>query len=69
MKLSSAGAEMISGVLSELSEDSSFNDMTTPNLLQHLVERNIPVNVLYIDGHWLDIDSLGDLERGYIFGS
>ncbi len=37
--------------------------LAIPDLLNHLVTMGRPVQVLYIHGHWLDVNSLADLER------
>jgi len=34
-----------------------------PELLNHLIARGRPVHVLYVAGHWLDVNSLEDLDR------
>jgi prepilin-type processing-associated H-X9-DG protein len=31
------------------------------DLLSDLISKKIKINVLYIDGHWLDIDNVRDL--------
>jgi NDP-sugar pyrophosphorylase family protein len=33
----------------------------------HLVQCGIPVHVLYITGHWLDVDNLRDLTKAQAF--
>ena len=38
------------------------------DLLNLLVERKESVQVVYIAGHWLDVDNLADIERAGSFG-
>ena len=38
-----------------------------PELLNALLERGLEIAVLYIHGHWLDVNNLEDLERAQIF--
>jgi phosphoenolpyruvate phosphomutase len=34
-----------------------------PDLLNHLVIGGHPIKVLYINGHWLDVNNMEDLTR------
>jgi phosphoenolpyruvate phosphomutase len=49
--------------LAELKQRPDYNTLGLPALLNHLVEKAHPVRVLYINGHWLDVNSLEDLDR------
>ena len=40
-----------------------FNLLTLRDLLNHIVSAGHPVRVIYIHGHWLDVNSLTDLEQ------
>ena len=44
-----------------------FDRLGMPDLLNDLVERGLPVKVLYVHGHWLDVNHLEDLERANAF--
>ncbi len=35
--------------------------------MNELLERKIKINVMYIDGHWMDIDTYADLSKGQTF--
>lgn len=41
--------------------------LSVPELLNHLVARGYPVRVLYIHGHWLDVNTVEDLSQAGSF--
>ena len=41
----------------------NFDQLTLPDLLNQLVADGYPVKVIYINGHWLDVNNLDDLNR------
>jgi phosphoenolpyruvate phosphomutase len=61
------GAEWIRDGLDELQARPDFARLGTPDLLNHLIATGRPVAVLYVHGHWLDVNDLGDLERANAF--
>jgi phosphoenolpyruvate phosphomutase len=61
------GREWIEAALNELKTESNFNELTIPDLLNHLIKKGKPINVHYIDGHWLDVNSLDDINRASDF--
>ncbi|HIF50345.1 MAG TPA: phosphoenolpyruvate mutase [Thiotrichaceae bacterium] len=63
MRVRKQGREWIESTLDELKSESNFNELTLPDLLNHLIQQGKPVNVHYIDGHWLDVNSLDDINR------
>jgi len=67
MKLSAAGAIAVRSALSELQEKPDFRQLRFSDLFKHLMDKGQTINVVYISGHWLDIDDLDDLEQAYKF--
>ncbi len=57
----------VDAALAELRLRPDFSRLGLPDLLNHLVEGGRPVRVLYIKGHWLDVNSLDDIERAGLF--
>ena len=53
-----AGVEWLRTALQELSDDQGV-----PALLDLLVRQGKPVHVLYVHGHWMDVNGLEDLEK------
>lgn len=67
LKLSAKGAKELNLALEELSLGNYFATMKMHNLFEKLLEKKIPIHVMYIDGHWLDIDHFSDLSIGHSF--
>jgi phosphoenolpyruvate phosphomutase len=57
------GRRWLEAALAELETRLDFPALGMPALLSHLVAAGRPIRVLYIHGHWLDVNSLEDLER------
>ena len=64
LKSSPKGSKAIVKSLNDLSRKKRFNKMKMADLLSDLISKDIKINVLYIDGHWLDIDNVRDLPLG-----
>lgn len=63
LKANKQGSLWIKEALETLKNRSDYDKLTIPDLLNHLIEEGKPVHVLYINGHWLDINVLNDLDR------
>jgi phosphoenolpyruvate phosphomutase len=63
LRLRGQGRQWLTQALQELQSQEDFNRKGVPDLLNHLIAQGRPVRVLYIYGHWLDVNSLEDLER------
>ncbi len=67
MRVRKRGRKWLEKALKELQKRKDFDTLTLPDLLNYLVEKGKPVNVHYIDGHWLDVNSLDDIDRADVF--
>jgi phosphoenolpyruvate phosphomutase len=67
LKVNSTGREWIEQALTELQGSENFNSLTMPDLLNHLVQQGKEIHVHYINGHWLDVNSLDDIDRASDF--
>jgi phosphoenolpyruvate phosphomutase len=67
MKMNSRGSGQVKTALEELANRPDFRQLRFDDLFKHLLERQEPVQVLYITGHWLDVDDLDDLARAQAF--
>jgi phosphoenolpyruvate phosphomutase len=67
MKMNSRGSAVVKGALEELARRADFRTLRFDDLFKHLLERQQRVQVLYITGHWLDVDDLDDLARAQAF--
>jgi phosphoenolpyruvate phosphomutase len=63
MKCSKKGSALLSNKLEELSKQSNFTSMNIDSLLNGLIADGVEVRVLYIEGNWLDVDTLQDYTR------
>ena len=63
MRIKGEGLAWINTALSEMQQDDKFPSMTLPDLLNHLVKQGRPVKVHYVHGHWLDVNSIEDIDR------
>jgi len=61
LKSNKIGSEAIAASLNELSGKPGFKKMKMTDLLSDLIAKGIKIKVIYINGHWLDIDNLKDL--------
>lgn len=57
------GIKWLSQAIDEIKTKPNFNQMGIPDLCNHLVQQGRPIKTLYINGHWLDINALDDLDR------
>ncbi|CAH9017813.1 phosphoenolpyruvate mutase [Candidatus Nitrosacidococcus sp. I8] len=57
------GRNWILSTLHNLAKQEDFLQLTIPDLLNNLIDRGYPIRVLYINGHWLDINNIEDLTR------
>jgi phosphoenolpyruvate phosphomutase len=62
-----AGVQSLREALTDLRQRPDFNRLGLPDLLNDLIENHKPVHVHYINGHWLDVNTLDDLDRAGYF--
>ena len=63
LRVKGEGGTQLLNALNKLQTQSNFTEMTLPDLLNQLVTDGQPVQVIYINGHWLDVNNLDDLNR------
>ena len=57
------GREWLEAALTALSASPEFDRLSLGDVLNYLIAQGHPVRVIYIHGHWLDVNSLSDLEQ------
>jgi phosphoenolpyruvate phosphomutase len=67
MKMNARGSAQVKAALAELAQRADFRTLRFDALFKHLLEKQQRVQVLYITGHWLDVDDLDDLARAQAF--
>jgi len=66
-KTTGDGSAAMKAALIELSKRGDFRKLRFDDLFKYLIENGQSVQVLYITGHWLDVDNLDDLSRAQAF--
>jgi phosphoenolpyruvate phosphomutase len=61
LKASPSGTEKIRATLKDLSARADFKSLRCDALLHELVAKGVRISIVYITGHWLDVDNLDDL--------
>lgn len=69
VKTSVKGSQMMRAALHELAARPDFKTMRFDDLFRHLLAAGHAIRVLYITGHWLDVDDLDDLTAANAFHS
>ena len=60
-KMSEDGAALVRGALDSMSKDGTLEGADLPDLFARLVAEGAAIDVLYVTGHWLDVDDAFDL--------
>lgn len=63
IKSNTAGSAIIKTELEVMLKQENFEKLKMPDLLSNLINKGIQIKVVYIDGHWLDVDNLKDLRN------
>jgi len=63
IKLSERGSSEVAAEIARMHADGSRETADLPELLTRLMARGVAVSVLYITGHWLDVDDAFDLAK------
>ena len=69
MRVRAQGRQWLEQALDTLGGQDGFDRFSMPDLLNHLVRQGRRVTVHYINGHWLDVNSVNDIDRAVDFTS
>ncbi len=67
LRVKGEGGEYLRAAMATLRQRENFNQLGLPDLLNQLVEDGHSPQVQYVNGHWMDINNLDDLERAGTF--
>lgn len=67
MRVTGKGCEHLRAAMQTLKHDKNFSTMGVPDLLNQLIRDGHAPQVQYVNGHWMDINNLADLERAGAF--
>ena len=62
-----SGRQWLERALDELSSRADFESLSLRDLLNQIIGNGHPIRVIYIHGHWLDVNSVQDLEKAGVF--
>jgi len=68
LKMSPSGVSQLKAIFKEISGAESFRKMRMADLFKLLVEKGKKIEVVYIRGHWLDVDTMHDVVAASNFG-
>ena len=60
-KLSGKGLEALRGTVADLRADGSFERAGLPDLFNRMIAKGMKPRVVYVTGHWLDVNDAFDL--------
>lgn len=63
MRVTGKGGDHLRSALAALKLRADFSSLGIPDLLNQLIKNGHAPQVQYVNGHWMDINNLGDLER------
>ncbi len=67
VRVKGQGGEYLRCAMKKLQQKQDFNSLGLPDLLNQLVQDGHSPQVQYVNGHWMDINNLDDLERAGAF--
>jgi len=67
MKVAGKGAQYLRSAMKTLQDRDDFSRLGIPDLLNQLIADGHAPQVQYVNGHWMDINNLDDLERAGTF--
>ena len=67
LRFRGAGKELLFDALDQLKQRPEFDKLGLPDLINYLIESKQRLQVQYINGHWLDLNNLEDLQRAILF--
>lgn len=67
LKTTEAGSRALLEAMAWLAQWQGFEQMKLAELLDRVLASDVVVDVVYIDGHWMDVDNYGDFARSQGF--
>ena len=62
-KVNAAGAQLIHDGIAAMRSDGSAGDAGLSDLFNQLIDRGVAIEVIYVVGHWMDVNDAFDLAR------
>jgi phosphoenolpyruvate phosphomutase len=66
-KLSARGSDLVKAEIAAMRADGTLENADLNALFSRLIKSGADIRVLYVTGHWLDVDNAADLENAQKF--
>ncbi len=63
LRVRGQGKQWLEAAIAELKTHENFQRMSLADLLNQLIKQKHPIKIQYINGHWIDINALADIDR------
>lgn len=67
IRVKGGGRKWLEEALDTLAQQDDFAKLNLPDLLNHIARQGKPIKAHYINGHWLDVNSVNDIDRASDF--
>ncbi|MCB9060184.1 MAG: phosphoenolpyruvate mutase [Halobacteriovoraceae bacterium] len=67
IKANTHGSKVIKETLEKMNKNPDFKTKKMGDLFNHMISKDIQIGICYIDGHWLDVDNIEDIEQMQVF--
>ena len=69
LRVKGVGCEWMTTALQKLQEKHNFCELSLRDLLNQIINDGNPIRVIYIHGHWIDVNSITDLNKASAFAA
>ena len=66
-RFNEAGSDALRNLIDDMRKEGSLNSANMIDLFRRLQQNGTTLNVVYITGHWLDVDNMSDLSEAETF--
>ena len=67
LRVKGIGRKWLTHALKKLKKKQNFNELSLRHLINQILSDGNPIRVIYIHGHWIDVNSIADLDKASAF--
>ena len=67
LRVKGIGRKWLTDALKKLKGKQNFNELSLRHLINQILSDGNPIRVIYIHGHWIDVNSITDLDKASAF--
>ena len=67
LRAKAQGRTWLEEAINNASQAKNFSDLSMGDLINNIISAGHPIRVIYVHGHWLDVNSLQDLDDAGVF--